>query len=309
MLTLLFCSTIAACALPAASTEGCAVRGRAPQADVVRAEAACANVRRRFAATIGRPPEGTIVLSDEQGLVTWTEGGRWTLTWPTTSRLSAGSAGLGSTPVDFVARQWEDVLPHEIGHIMLAAWLYLPGRPLAGDYGTYLPDWVDEAVAIAMEPERTRAFRLSQTSAFPSPDLASLLSLPHPGATSRGDAFSTSAVISRPCSGPCDRARPDDTRVITSRVFRDGRTSVDTTWVAGDHRLETDSVARFYTLAYALWAYIEHRGGRSSITTLLERLRAAPSDSRALAGLPGLPRTLPEIERDWRAWVEGSRRR
>jgi hypothetical protein len=309
MLTLLFCSTIAACALPPVASDGCEVRGRAPRSDIALARAACANARRRFASVIGRPPDGTIILSDEQGLVTWTEGGTWTLTWPTTAKLAAGSAGLPSAPVDFVSRQWEDVLPHEIGHIMLAAWLYVPGRPLAGDYGTYLPDWVDEAVAIAMEPAATRAFRLSQTAAFPSPRLGELLSAPHPGPMTSGDAFSTSAVISRPCSGPCDRPRPDDTRVITSRVFRDGRTTVDTTYVAGDHRLETDAVARFYTLAYALWAYVERRGGRESTETLLRRLRTAPSDSAALVGLPGLPGTLSEIERDWRAWVVDARRR
>jgi hypothetical protein len=300
--TLLSCSVIA-CALAPAPREGCAVRGAAPRTDVALAQAACARARQRFATAIGPPPAGTIVLSDDNGLTTWTERDRWTLTWPTTARLREGARGTPAATA-FLTQQWEDVLPHEIGHIMLGAWLYSPGRPLAGNYATYLPDWVDEAVAIAMEPEDTRRLRLTQARAFRAPRLADLLASSYPRPVGAPDAFSTTTVISHPCEGPCARERPDETRVITSRVYRDGRTTVDTTWSAGDHRLDADPVTRFYTLSYALWRYIEARGGRPAIETLLTRLRRTPDDRSAVVGLPGLAPTLRQIERDWHEWMD-----
>lgn len=306
MLPLLVCSVIAACVVSPRPTEGCTIRGNAPPADVQLAQAACSRARQRFSASIGPPPAGTIILSDDQGLATWTEGSHWTLTWPTSSRMRAGTHGAPAT-TELVTRQWADVLPHEIGHIMLGAWLYSPGRDLAGDYATYLPDWVDEAVAIAMEPDSTRSFRLAQARRFTSPALRDVLSSPHPR-RARGGAFSTSTVISRPCESACDRERPRDTRVITSRVFRDGRSRVDTTYLAGDYPLEADAVASFYTLSYALWAYVEARGGRPAIEGLLTRLRRSPADARAVAGLPGLPDSLTAMERDWHEWLAAEQR-
>jgi hypothetical protein len=110
-------------------------------------------------------------------------------------------------------------------------------------------------------------------------------------------------LSSPPCDGPCDRERPTDTRTITERIFRDGRVTVDTTYAAGEQRLDADPIARFYILSYALWSYVETRGGRDAIATLIERLRRNPRDAAALAGLPGLPRTLAAIDADWRAWL------
>jgi hypothetical protein len=305
MLTILLCSALA-CTLPPVPYEPCAIRGSTSHGDVALARAACTRAQHRFAVAIGHPPRGTIVLSDDRGLATWIEGDRWTLTWPTTARLVGGSRGTPAAR-EFVTQQWEDVLPHEIGHVMLGAWLYAPGRSLAGEYATYLPDWVDEAVAIAMEPDSTRTRRLSQARSFDEPRLGDLLNARYPRPAAASDAFSTMTVVSRPCAGPCERDRPADSRVITSRVHRDGRTTVDTTWVAGDHTIAADPVARFYTLSYALWAYIEERGGRRAIEALLVRLRRSPTDATAILGLPGLPRTLAEIERDWHRWLAADR--
>ena len=165
----LFVLALGACALPNPGPDPCLVTGGAPRGDVARARAACAQARDRFAAILGEAPAGTIALSATQGLSTFTEGGRWTLTWPMSARLTAGmpgAAGSGSESTRFLDEQWQEVLPHELGHIMLGAFLYSPGRTLTGEYGTYMPDWVDEAVAISMEPERTRADRLAQVRGF-----------------------------------------------------------------------------------------------------------------------------------------------
>ena len=303
----LFVLTLGACALPNPGPDPCLVTGGAPRGDIARARAACAQARDRFATILGEAPAGTIALSATQGLSTFTEAGRWTLTWPMSSRLSAGvprATGPGSESSRFLDEQWQEVLPHELGHIMLGAFLYSPGRVLTGEYGTYMPDWVDEAVAISMEPERTRADRLAQVRGFASPPpLAEILAFRHPFGGSRTEAFSTRIVSSPPCGGPCARERPGDTRIITERVFRDGRVTVDTVYVEGERPLESDPVARFYVLSYALWTYVDARGGRRATDLLIERYRRNPRDLAAIVGLPGLPRTAAAVDADWRQWL------
>ena len=298
---------LGACALPNPGPDPCVVTGGAPRTDVSRARDACTQARQRFAATIGEAPAGTIALSPSQGLSTFTEGGRWTLTWPMSSRLAAGMSRSNPSDAEtrrFLDEQWQEVLPHELGHIMFGAYLYSPGRVLSGEYGTYMPDWIDEAVAISMEPQRIRADRLAQARAFTQrPPLGEVLRFSHPFGGSRTEAFSTRIVSSPPCEGPCARERPADTRIITERVFRDGRVTVDTTYVAGERGLEADPLARFYVLSYALWAYIDARGGRRATDTLIERYRRNPRDLAAIAGLPGLPATAAAVEADWHRWL------
>jgi hypothetical protein len=309
MLALLVLS-IGACSLPPRAPDPCAVTGGAPRADVVRAQTACAQARQRFKMVVGEPPGGSITLSSQSALSTYVEESRWSLTWPTSALLERsaprGNADAGTRR--FLEEQWNDVLPHEIGHIMLGAWLFSPGRVPIGEYGTYLPDWVDEAVAISMEPDTTRRERLAQARAFiRPPSLEEVLSAHHPYQRARDEAFSTHVLSSPPCEGPCPgRARPNDTRIITSRIFRDGRVTIDTTYVAGARTLEVDPLARFYILSYALWAYVESRGGRDATAALLDRLRRNPRDQAALAGLRGLPATLGAVEADWRVWLKAT---
>ena len=298
---------LGACTFPRRGPDPCVITGEAPRTDVSRARSACSQARQRFVDLFGDAPIGTIALSPTQGLSTFTQGGRWTLTWPMTSRLAASMPSAGGSASEtkrFLDEQWQDVLPHELGHIMLGAFLYSPGRTLIGEYGTYMPDWVDEAVAISMEPARTRADRLDQARGFTAaPLLGEVLAYRHPFLGNRDEAFSTRILSSPPCDGPCSRERPGDTRIITERVFRDGRVTVDTTYVAGERPLETDPLARFYVLSYALWAYVEARGGRDATNTLIERLRRNPRDTGAIVGLPGMPRTAAAVEADWRRWL------
>jgi hypothetical protein len=299
--------TLGACALPKPGPDPCVVIGDAPRADVARARAACSQARHRFIEVLGSAPLGAITLSPSQSLTTFTQGGRWSLTWPTSARLIAGkpaAPGADSVIRRFLDEQWQEVLPHELGHIMLGAFLYSPGRVLTGEYATYMPDWVDEGIAISMEPQRIRADRLRQARAFAVlPPLADVLAFRHPYSGTTTAAFSTRIVSSPPCGGPCGRERPADTRIITERVFRDGRVTVDTAYIAGERLLEADPLARFYILSYALWAYVEARGGRRATDMLIERLRRNPHDLGALVGLPGLPRTSADVDADWRRWL------
>ena len=311
-LLVLLLLVLGACTPRSRAADACLVTGDVSRDDAALARAACSRARERFAAVLGDPPSGTITLSSAEGFSGYTEAGRWSLTWPTTQRLATGITGFAGGPGTsdsrrFVGEQWREVLPHEIGHVMLGAWLYSPGRTMSGEYGTYMPDWVDEAVAISMEPDTIRRERLAQARAFsPLPALREVLAFNHPLRGNRDQAFSTRVIASPPCDGPCDRERPTDTRTITERVFRDGRVTVDTVYAAGEPRLDADPLARFYILSYALWAYVEERGGRDAIAMLMTRYRRNSRDTAALVGLPGLPATLAAIDADWRAWLAGT---
>src|SRR5687767_14427140 len=92
--------TLGACALPNRGPDACVVTGGAPRSDVTRARDACNRARERFATVLGAAPGGTINLSPTEGLSTFTQGGRWVLTWPMSSRLAAGKvAGSGPDSV------------------------------------------------------------------------------------------------------------------------------------------------------------------------------------------------------------------
>ena len=297
---------LAACSSTPGGTDACAITGDVSRADRALAQSACSRARQRFATILADPPSGTVAVSESEGFTGYTVGDRWTLVWPTSARLAAG-IGRGSDAAEtrrFVEEQWREVLPHELGHVMFGAWLYSPGRDLAAEYGTYMPDWVDEAVAISMEPDTIRRERLAQARAFsPRPAVSEVLAFRHPLRGRTNEAFSTRVLSSPPCEGPCNRERPGDTRTITERIYRDGRVTVDTAYAAGEQRLDADPLARFYVLSYALWSYVEARGGRDAIATLVARLRRDPRNTGAIVGLPGLARTMSELEADWRAWL------
>lgn len=299
---------VTACSSTRSGADACSVTGDVSRADRSLAQAACARARQRFGVVLGNAPPGSISLSETAGFTGYTEGNRWTLVWPTSARLAAGMGRSADAAESrrFVDEQWREVLPHELGHVMLGAWLYSPGREMAGEYGTYMPDWVDEAVAIAMEPDTIRSERLALARSFsPAPAVTEVLAFRHPLRGRIDEAFSTRVISSPPCDGGCDRERPTDTRTITERIFRDGRVTVDTAYAAGELRLDRDPLARFYVLSHALWSYIEARGGRDATSTLIERLRRDPRDANAVVGLPGLPRTMPALDADWRAWLNG----
>ena len=86
-----------------------------------------------------------------------------------------------------LAGQDEITLRHEVGHAMYAA-MYWPDANTTsqGRYGTPAPDWLDEAVAIAMEPAEAQARYLAafigvaRSRPREVPDLASFLALEHP---------------------------------------------------------------------------------------------------------------------------------
>lgn len=297
-------TTLSSCARPRSEPRNCLVTGRGSSADFLIARRVCAMAEYRFAQLTGvTAPAGGIVLSREGGMVAEAGRSEWRLQWPTSARMRETARELQLDEAD-VSREWETTLPHELGHLMLAANLFRDGLPHASDeYGTPLPDWIDEGAGIWMEPEPSRAERLRQAVTLANAatvSLDELLRTKHPLASRPDGPYATRIVINPPCVR-CARVNPDQTQRVAYRYFRDGRTAVDTTYLSATAAVN-EPEARFYALSYALLAYLRDRGGKSAIQELLARGRRDPS-GELLAGLPGIPADAATIEHEWRRWM------
>ena len=296
------------CGLRRHDPKECIVAGRGTGADFDLARKACARTEVRFSELFGvSAPPGGILLSREPGISSEAGYGKWQLRWPITARLREAARSLDPNDAS-VIEEWQTTLPHELGHVMVAAHFYPDALPIAeGEYGTPLPDWFDEAVAVWMEPEAMRQERLSQGRAMlTNAALAQIIRQRHPYADLTDGAYTTRIVLNGPCRRSCTnplRARPMDTQRIVSRVFRDGRVEAETTYFAGDSLSRDEPEARFYAHSFAILQYVVDRGGRPGVQALSARLRTNQSDPRILMGLPGLPSDSAALERDWHSWL------
>jgi hypothetical protein len=256
-----------AAAEPAASCEVTGVTASA--ADVSRATLGCQLARERFSMLLGTPvPDVRVILWEQAGYRTGVLGSRAVIYWPTGRTLETGSRDGEVGP--YGADPWREVLPHEIAHVLLASRFFGSGPEVsagAGGYGTPFPDWLDEAVAIWVEPAASRAARLGEARALPGArrDLSAIMGAHHPAAADAG------VLAMR------DGARPP----------------------------EDDALEAFYPQAIALLGFVFDLGGRAAVLQLTERLRASgSSDARTLLGLPGMPPDLVSLDVVWRDWLD-----
>jgi hypothetical protein len=242
-------------------------------ADVSRATRACETARTRFGQLLGSPaPDVEIVLWDELGYRTGVRGSTAVVYWPTGRAL--GSVPGGGQFSAYGNDPWSDGLPHEIAHMLLAAHLSDSGVPVSagqGGYGTPLPDWLDEAVAIWVEPAKSRAERLGEARALPGAwlDLGAIMYGAHPGAANP-------AVMAMRDGAP----PPADL-----------------------------ALAAFYPRSIALLGFVFDLGGSAAVQTLVGSLLAdAGAGPRALLSLPGMPEDAETLRDAWRSWLAGSAR-
>lgn len=270
---------------PAATADGCGVLGDDVTADdAARAHSACRIARERFHELMGDPvPEVRVVVEWRQGYRTGTAAGRAVVLWPSsaamTERVGTPNGGGDGAPVGpggmdahldaHAAAQWREVLPHEIVHALLATRFYPEGELPGGEYGTPLPDWLEEGAAIWAEPLRSRRARLATARTLPRPsrDLRSILAGEHPAATDRD--------------------------ILT---MRDGAAPP-----------ADEALWEFYPQSIAVVGFIYDVGGRRAFRELAHRLARDPDDARAVVGLPGLPAAMDELLRAWEDWLVGER--
>ncbi len=158
---------------------------------------------RRYANQFGRAPAGMLVLSTTLDPTAATEFARthaleFAQVWlPAAAKRAMTEramrqAGFGRARIaQSLARlpgQEATTLRHEVGHALYAAmyWSTDAGSTPQGRYGTPAPDWLDEAVAIAMEPVESQArhfaafVNVAKQRPRDVPDLADFLASEHP---------------------------------------------------------------------------------------------------------------------------------
>lgn len=253
-------------ATPGASCEVSAETGPPAAVDETRARAACANARASFAELFGDPvPSVRIILWEEPHYRMGLLRGEAAIFWPSGQALAPRTADPAAAE-RHVAAQWREVLPHEIAHLLLAVRFFRdsPATP-AGGYGTPLPDWLDEAVAIWAEPLESRQRRVEQARELPADllDLKTILTMPHPA------AGRSAAYTSRDGT-----ARPADFNL----------------WA-------------FYPQSIAVLTFVYEHGGTAATRELVERLRNNPDEMLAITGLPGLPSDFAGVDAAWKEWL------
>jgi hypothetical protein len=288
---------------PGAGSEasGCSVEGAADSIQARRAGEACAAARGRFMQLIESPaphlsisfddvPKGDYSASDSSA----------SLEFPR-SILSQPEASGVSAP----ATQRLFLVQHEACHAMLLAEaLRRSGSGMhAGTYGTPLPDWFDEGVAISCEPQVDRSARLARAKAQPDTrfDLARLWSMPHP-ATKRSSAIvETQTRIIGWCRGECPG--PPTGTMIRTTTFVDGTSVADTIAPPADGSPIVLPETWYYPLSYSLLAYIRTIGGSAAVNALFDRLDGGWPGVHVLESLPGLPPDTASLRRAWLRWV------
>lgn len=248
----------------AAATEPCTVGGSTAAAtDVERAKLACRTARARFGELFGDTvPDVHVVLHEDAGYQVASAGRMAIVFWPGSDALSADESRQG-----WVAAQWEEVLPHEVMHALTMARFYSDGGADGhGGYGTPLPDWFEEGIAIWGEPAHSREGRLRQARELPPArrDIAVILGSTHPVA---GNAAMMAPVPGAP--------------------------------VPRDERLRA-----FYPQSIAALAFVHDVGGAGAVQELARRLVKAPDDPGALLSLPGLPGDAQELAEAWESWMQ-----
>jgi hypothetical protein len=156
-------ATILACmAGPAHGSGACSVSGSASApSDVTRARAACDTAQRRFSELFGtQAPAALVVLHDRPAYELALAGDVGIVFWPNGAALAAGVGG-GEGKDGRADAHWREVLPHELMHAMTMAHFFAHGNVANhGGYGTPLPDWFEEGVAIWGETMESRRARL-----------------------------------------------------------------------------------------------------------------------------------------------------
>lgn len=168
------------------------------------------------------------------------DGTYWSLAWFANENAAAQRPGGVET-----------ALTHEAAHMQLIFAVNFSAvealRSHFNGYGSFLPDWIDEAVAVYHEPDATRAerrksFKLSRRIPF-----RAFFTMNHPGSTGKAEIIQVEAGNSEEMRKKVEAYKDTQKKSLT-----------DTAEMLAD-----DAVAagRFYTQALAVIEYLTARGG------------------------------------------------
>ncbi|MGH7477493.1 MAG: hypothetical protein ACRELD_14600 [Longimicrobiales bacterium] len=257
-------------AMPSTAGVTCDIAGTSTTpGDEVRARHACETARARFAQLFGHPvPRVRIVLWQSNGYRAGLDDRNHAVVfWPNSASIAVPDDSAAAEK--HLNEQWQNILPHEIAHVLLAARFF--AEQAAGDgseYGTPLPDWLDEGVAIWAESLGNRRTRLDDARALPERrrDLRAILGDSHP-ATGNSDIL----------------------------AIRDGAPPPD-----------DEALWAFYPQSIAVLDFVYDAGGSDATRELVERLLSDP-ECDPVSGLPGLPADFSDVVAAWDRWIDRTR--
>lgn len=286
--------------------DGYGCRATAPVADSIlrKAEAACAEALRRLEVALAITPvplEFVIVEADHEG----EEDGE---------RRASPFVRLAS----FDQLPWAlevGLVGHESAHLAVFEWLDVEASgPLGADsvYGTFLPDILDDGLAILGEPDDARRERRRHLTRIDVPTLDAVLRMAHPrGAESPVPEFrSRRRRTLEPCAEcPSPPFLPERWVLIKEERAEPGGEVIeaDTTyWTERPPEPEVDETTRFYALSEVTISFLQHTLGepeelRDYVLSLMEAAPVKPHAMAALSERMGEPPGV--IEERWRRWI------
>jgi hypothetical protein len=208
-----------------------------------------------------RPPRGRIVLTDTPAGSVMTGGGEssalintvplvpqppaadgtlWNLSWFVNENL-----GRTAQKPNFT------VLTHEAAHLQLVFTVNFHAsadlKARFNGYGSFLPDWLDEAVAVFHEPDGLKAARRQRFNLRTRIPLRTLFTMNHPGTTGRVEVLQIQAKT------------PEEARQKLATFKASQHASLQQT--AESLTKDRVSVDEFYTQCLAVIEYLTDRGG------------------------------------------------
>lgn len=191
-------------------------------------------------------------------------------------------------------------LPHEMGHKWFIHEYGSKTAPETGHaYGGWAPDWLDEAAAIAMEPETSKATRRSRFSEMISANrvfpLSEFLTMVHPAADA-AKALSQRRNAMKDRLGDADESPSSNVAIVL--------TGEDAKQFMRDSG--GDAAPDFYAQSLVFSDYLVAKSDRSNVIAVTARaLSEGLSFEDWLPINPlGLPQDLNELQADWDTYVE-----
>jgi len=233
-----------------------------------------------------RPPRGRIILTDapdgsvinasgeSSALINTVplvpqppaaDGTLWSLSWFINERAGSGARKPNAT-----------VLTHEAAHLQLVFTVNFHASPaLKGrfnGYGSFLPDWLDEAIAVYHEPDALKASRRERFNFRSRIPLRTFFTMDHPGTTGRVEVLEIEAKT------PEEAGR----KIAAFKASQHASLQATAESLAKDRA----SVDEFYTQCLAVIEYLTARGGLPFFRFLLVEQNYGKSIDEVLQSWP-----------------------
>ena len=176
------------------------------------------------------------------------------------------------------------IISHEVAHHYLINAVPLimqavgkPERPLKlSNYGSgYLPDWIDEAVALGCQLEEFKIFHKNLIHQF------------------KGNLIPLNELFEMPHPVPKEKIRDSEKQ--------HGEWSAAIIKIDKEHQEATE---RFYSQCMWLVEYLHEKGGDGVLLFIVSGTLKGRTMDELLAENTPLPKTVKDLENDWLKWLE-----